>query len=120
MSVRRVKPAPSNLTVEDFNSHVHAIAAIYIISAHLLIPLILSYRKHYVEYLGGLIFRQKIDPWPILESEELELCIRRANMRLPSKYQLTDAIYKDVLRKVSDRCAMHACAISDYFSFILG
>ncbi|OQR67419.1 hypothetical protein BIW11_13541 [Tropilaelaps mercedesae] len=57
-------------------------------------------RKHYIEYLGGLIFRHKIDPWPILESEELELCIRRANMRLPSKYQLTDAVYKDVLRKV--------------------
>lgn len=59
-------------------------------------------RKHYVEHLGGLIFRHKVDPVPILESEELELCIRRANMRLPSKYQLTDAVYKDVLTKVSE------------------
>lgn len=57
-------------------------------------------RKHYIEHLGNLIFKHKIDPWPILESEELELCIRRANMRLPSKYQLTDAVYKDLLRKI--------------------
>lgn len=42
-----------------------------------------------------------IDPVPMFELEEMELCIRRANMKLPSKYRLSDDIYKDVLRKVN-------------------
>lgn len=57
-------------------------------------------RTHYVEYLGQLIFRHRIDPLPIFEVDELELVLKRANIRLPSRYKLSDRQYQDALIKV--------------------
>lgn len=57
-------------------------------------------RMHYVEYLGQLIFKNHIDPVPIFDVEELELVLKRANIRLPSRYKLSDREYQDVLIKV--------------------
>ncbi|XP_075733443.1 uncharacterized protein LOC119176303 isoform X2 [Rhipicephalus microplus] len=57
-------------------------------------------RMHYVEYLGQLIFKSDIDPVPIFDVEELELVLKRANIRLPSRYKLSDREYQDVLIKV--------------------
>ncbi|XP_077542764.1 uncharacterized protein LOC144155295 isoform X3 [Haemaphysalis longicornis] len=57
-------------------------------------------RMHYVEYLGQLIFKHHIDPLPIFDCDELELVLKRANIRLPSRYKLSDGEYQDVLIKM--------------------
>lgn len=57
-------------------------------------------RMHYVEYLGQLIFKNHIDPLPIFDVDELELVLKRANIRLPSRYKLSDREYQDALIKV--------------------
>lgn len=57
-------------------------------------------RMHYVEYLGQLIFKHHIDPLPIFDCDELELVLKRANIRLPSRYKLSDREYQDVLIKM--------------------
>lgn len=59
-------------------------------------------RKHYVEYLGQLIFRHRVDPVSIFNIDELELVLRRANKRLPSHYRLTDDEYRDAVLKIID------------------
>ncbi|CAN7991255.1 unnamed protein product, partial [Ixodes hexagonus] len=57
-------------------------------------------KVHYIEYLGQLIFRHRIDPLPIFDVDELELVLKRANIRLPSRYKLSDRQYQDALIKV--------------------
>ncbi|XP_029831944.4 E3 ubiquitin-protein ligase lubel [Ixodes scapularis] len=57
-------------------------------------------RTHYIEYLGQLIFRHRIDPLPIFDVDELELVLKRANIRLPSRYKLSDRQYQDALIKI--------------------
>ncbi|XP_075531757.1 uncharacterized protein LOC142564583 isoform X1 [Dermacentor variabilis] len=59
-------------------------------------------RMHYVEYLGQLIFKNHVDPLPIFDVDELELVLKRANIRLPSRYKLSDREYQDALIKVID------------------
>ncbi|XP_064466883.1 E3 ubiquitin-protein ligase lubel-like isoform X2 [Ornithodoros turicata] len=59
-------------------------------------------RKHYVEYLGQLIFRHHVDPLPIFDIDELELVLKRENVRLPSRYRLSEDEYRAALIKVID------------------
>lgn len=42
-------------------------------------------RGHYIEYLGGLITKNKIDPLILMNEDELELILKRAEVRLPLK-----------------------------------
>ena len=57
-------------------------------------------RQHYVEYLGKLVFKHEIDPVPILEQDELEIILKRAGKRLPSRYGITPDIWKEKLLNV--------------------
>ncbi|GIY94326.1 e3 ubiquitin-protein ligase RNF31 [Caerostris extrusa] len=55
-------------------------------------------RIHYVEYLGQLVNKNKVDPIQIFEIDDLELVLRRANIRLPYKrYRETDAQHREKL-----------------------
>ena len=58
------------------------------------------YRQHYVEYLGKLVFNHEIDPAPIMDQEELEAILKRADKRLPSRYGITPDIWKEKLLNV--------------------
>ncbi|CAL1281183.1 unnamed protein product [Larinioides sclopetarius] len=52
-------------------------------------------RIHYVEYLGQLVNKNKVDPIQIFDVDDLELVLRRANIRLPyKKYRETDDKYR--------------------------
>nr|XP_046917921.1 E3 ubiquitin-protein ligase lubel-like [Dermatophagoides farinae] len=51
-------------------------------------------KLHYKEYLGNLIYRNQIDPIPILTESELELTLKRENIRIPSKIRGEDYIEK--------------------------
>ena len=59
-----------------------------------------SGRQHFVEYLGKLVFKHEIDPVSILEQDELEIILKRAGKRLPSRYGITPDIWKDKLLNV--------------------
>ena len=58
-----------------------------------------------MEYLGKLMFKHKIDPVPILEQEELEIILKRAGKRLPSRYGITPDIWKEkLLNVITNKC----------------
>ena len=57
-------------------------------------------RQHYVEYLGKLVFNHEIDPAPIMDQDELEAILKRADKRLPSRYGITPDIWKEKLLNV--------------------
>ncbi|GFT84294.1 e3 ubiquitin-protein ligase RNF31, partial [Nephila pilipes] len=58
-------------------------------------------RIHYVEYLGQLVNKHKVDPIQIFEVDDLELVLRRANIRLPAKrYRENDVQYRERLIKI--------------------
>ena len=59
-----------------------------------------SGRQHFVEYLGKLVFKHEIDPVSILEQDELEIILKRAGKRLPSRYGITPDIWKKKLLNV--------------------
>ncbi|XP_023225612.1 uncharacterized protein LOC111626457 isoform X2 [Centruroides sculpturatus] len=42
-------------------------------------------RIHYVEYLGNLVNKYNIDPLPIFTEDDLEMVLKRAQIRLPSR-----------------------------------
>lgn len=42
-------------------------------------------RLHYKEYLGTLIYQNRIDPITIFSEVELELVLRRENIRIPNQ-----------------------------------
>ncbi|KAG8196404.1 hypothetical protein JTE90_009039 [Oedothorax gibbosus] len=55
-------------------------------------------RLHYVEYLGQLVNKHKVDPIQIFENDDLELVLRRANIRLPPRrYREPDDSYRTKL-----------------------
>ena len=70
-------------------------------------------RMHYKEYLGTLIFQNHIDPISIFNDTELELVLRRENIRLPNRtvisvangtdVQATDTEYRTKLLQVCFR-----------------
>lgn len=47
--------------------------------------LLLHYRRHYIEYLSGRIFRSKLETLAILRTDDLETLVRRAGKRLPPR-----------------------------------
>ena len=53
-----------------------------------------------MEYLGKLVFEHEIDPAPILDQDELEIILKRAGKRLPSRYGITPDIWKEKLLNV--------------------
>lgn len=53
-----------------------------------------------MEYLGKLVFEHEIDPAPILDQDELEVILKRAGKRLPSRYGITPDIWKEKLLNV--------------------
>ncbi|GFR22578.1 e3 ubiquitin-protein ligase RNF31 [Trichonephila clavata] len=58
-------------------------------------------RIHYVEYLGQLVNKHKVDPIQIFEVDDLELVLRRANLRLLSRrYRENDVQYSERLIKI--------------------
>ncbi|XP_054717553.1 E3 ubiquitin-protein ligase lubel-like [Uloborus diversus] len=58
-------------------------------------------RIHYVEYLGQLVNKHHVDPIQIFGNDDLELVLRRANVRLPPKrYRESEEEYRDKLIKV--------------------
>lgn len=62
------------------------------------------FRNHYIEYLGQLIMKHRIDPIEILEEYELEMVLKRNNFALPEK---VDYNYKQSLVEVSSiNCAI--------------
>lgn len=55
-----------------------------------------------MEYLGQLVNKHKVDPIQIFDNDDLELVLKRANIRLPPKrYRENDAQYREKLIKVS-------------------
>uniref|UniRef100_T1JM07 RING-type domain-containing protein n=1 Tax=Strigamia maritima TaxID=126957 RepID=T1JM07_STRMM len=65
-------------------------------------------RMHYIEYLGGFIVRSKIDPVSIFTEDDLELCIRRFNIKLPPRnYKTKTSVYrKELLQNGVDPIAI--------------
>ncbi|CAM1298142.1 RNF31 (predicted) [Pycnogonum litorale] len=61
-------------------------------------------RNHYIEYLGGLITQHKIDPIVLLNEDELELILRRAEVRLPLKpwREKPDQYRQKLIRRIED------------------
>ena len=53
-----------------------------------------------MEYLGKLVFDHEIDPAPIMDQDELEIILKRAGKRLPSRYGITPDIWKEKLLNV--------------------
>lgn len=62
----------------------------------------LFFRLHYKEYLGTLIYQNKIDPIHIFNEDELELVLRRENIHIPSKIKGEN--YMEQLKKVRFFC----------------
>ena len=56
-----------------------------------------------MEYLGKLVFDHEIDPAPIMDQDELEIILKRAGKRLPSRYGITPDIWKEKLLNVIRR-----------------
>lgn len=55
-----------------------------------------------MEYLGGLIKRNNLDPIHLFDEFELELCLKRATIKLPRKpYGTPNNIYRKELLKVN-------------------
>uniref|UniRef100_A0A182XZN1 Uncharacterized protein n=1 Tax=Anopheles stephensi TaxID=30069 RepID=A0A182XZN1_ANOST len=58
-------------------------------------------RPHYIEYLSFLVTHNSIDPINILNADDLESIVRRANKRMPPRpYGMVDGIYRDYLLQV--------------------
>ncbi|KAL5281668.1 RNF31 family protein [Megaselia abdita] len=61
-------------------------------------------RNHFIEYLSLLIRENRLDTLPVLEVDDLETIVRRANKRLPPRpYGLLEGIYKNELLKTTLR-----------------
>lgn len=59
------------------------------------------YRNHYIEYLCLQILEKKIDPINILDTDDLEILLKRANKRMPPRpYGIIDRFYRKELLKV--------------------
>ncbi|XP_049279211.1 E3 ubiquitin-protein ligase lubel isoform X2 [Anopheles funestus] len=55
-------------------------------------------RPHYIEYLSFLVTQNSIDPINILNADDLESIVRRANKRMPPRpYGMVDGIYREYL-----------------------
>uniref|UniRef100_A0A182PJP2 Uncharacterized protein n=1 Tax=Anopheles epiroticus TaxID=199890 RepID=A0A182PJP2_9DIPT len=58
-------------------------------------------RPHYVEYLSFLVTHNNIDPINLLNADDLESIVRRANKRMPPRpYGMVDGIYREYLLQV--------------------
>ena len=51
--------------------------------------------RHYVEYLSKVVVQNEIDPAPIFDAEELEMFVKKAGRRLPTRYGITPEVWKD-------------------------
>nr|XP_040231967.2 E3 ubiquitin-protein ligase lubel isoform X2 [Anopheles coluzzii] len=62
-------------------------------------------RPHYVEYLSFLVTHNSIDPINLLNADDLESIVRRANKRMPPRpYGMVDGIYREyLLQLVKDK-----------------
>lgn len=60
-----------------------------------------TFRPHYVEYLSFLVTHNSIDPINLLNADDLESIVRRANKRMPPRpYGMVDGIYREYLLQV--------------------
>ncbi|KAG1686326.1 E3 ubiquitin-protein ligase RNF31 [Nymphon striatum] len=61
-------------------------------------------RNHYIEYLGGLIAKNNVDPLILMNEDELELILKRAEIRLPLKpwRDKPDQYRKKLLNRIED------------------
>ncbi|XP_049530928.1 E3 ubiquitin-protein ligase lubel-like isoform X4 [Anopheles darlingi] len=58
-------------------------------------------RPHYIEYLSFLVNKNDIDPLDILNTDDLESIVRRANKRMPPRpFGILDGIYREYLLQV--------------------
>lgn len=57
-------------------------------------------RLHYIEYLGDLIWKYKIDPIDIFNEDQLELVLRRVGLKLPLRARGKNLEYLRDLREV--------------------
>uniref|UniRef100_A0A182Q3F7 Uncharacterized protein n=1 Tax=Anopheles farauti TaxID=69004 RepID=A0A182Q3F7_9DIPT len=58
-------------------------------------------RPHYVEYLSFLVTHNSIDPIDLLNADDLESIVRRANKRMPPRpYGMVDGIYREYLHQI--------------------
>ncbi|XP_062545752.1 E3 ubiquitin-protein ligase lubel isoform X2 [Armigeres subalbatus] len=58
-------------------------------------------RAHYIEYLTFLVKSHGIDPLNVLNADDLESIVRRANKRMPPRpFGLVDGIYRDYLAQI--------------------
>lgn len=58
-------------------------------------------RAHLVEYLCNLIRQNNLETLPILSTDDLEICVRRANRRMPPRpYNIKSSYYHDELAQV--------------------
>ena len=57
--------------------------------------------RHYVEYLSKLVVQNEIDPAPIFDAEELEMFVKKAGRRLPTRYGITPEVWKDKVIEVN-------------------
>ncbi|XP_065085092.1 E3 ubiquitin-protein ligase lubel isoform X5 [Ochlerotatus camptorhynchus] len=56
---------------------------------------------HFIEYLTSLVVHHSIDPLHILNADDLESLVRRANKRMPPRpFGLVDGIYRDYLAQI--------------------
>lgn len=51
-------------------------------------------RLHYKEYLGNLIYKNNLDPIYIFNETDLELTLKRENIRIPTKIRGEDYLAK--------------------------
>ncbi|XP_050096252.1 E3 ubiquitin-protein ligase lubel isoform X3 [Anopheles aquasalis] len=58
-------------------------------------------RPHYIEYLSFLVSTNDIDPLDILNTDDLESIVRRANKRMPPRpFGILDGIYREYLLQI--------------------
>uniref|UniRef100_A0A182MZB1 Uncharacterized protein n=1 Tax=Anopheles dirus TaxID=7168 RepID=A0A182MZB1_9DIPT len=58
-------------------------------------------RLHYIEYLSFLVTHNSIDPINLLNADDLESIVRRANKRMPPRpYGMVDGIYREYLLQI--------------------
>lgn len=75
------------------------------------------FRIHYIEYLVRLIRKTQLEPLSLLNIDDLETCVRRAGIKLPSNWYGRDPEhYRKDLIEVNERESCVARLNSGYFS----
>lgn len=68
----------------------------------IIFKLLYKFRHHYIEYLCLIVVERQIDPINILDTDDLEIILKRANIKRmpPRPYGIVSRFYRKELLKV--------------------